>query len=486
MNYIHTIDDFPATEYWPEFSLEQGGDQWSNSSQSEGISFSEYFQGPDILWDPTAAMNPSTGVDVNTYAAGTPAPTSQSGDITLFSAEFDALHPDLVPWLVSATPLTDTSTITLPQSDARGGGVIPSATNVSTTYDIPGLLSSSQGELAWLLEPGEFTSGSPSHLSSDGSIWEPVAPGRGVALLDDAGLLESQSFPVRCGKRRRADNDDGREADSYESRPQKRGKKRGKGRMTALEVLDAAGSTSRARHKPATRTSSEISAKSRVVGRGAEKLAASNTQGVYHQFLTGPSVQQELVGTTVWGKLPRVEGRVQREGMQEQDEDEDGNQERTVGDYFLIPKRLKDRYRALLVATEADWDSRTVREFKCRLCPRAGFATWEEFKRHCDTMEAHPLRILFCDHCGDFFARSDSLRRHKKNRPAECVKVMPDMARVKLAETTRLHDEFKARLESCLRTGEEMGKPFGMIIKERFPGSSKKGCREQESRAKSR
>ncbi|KAI0296513.1 hypothetical protein B0F90DRAFT_1919059 [Multifurca ochricompacta] len=151
----------------------------------------------------------------------------------------------------------------------------------------------------------------------------------------------------------------------------------------------------------------------------------------------------------------------------------------TVGDHFLIQRRFKDRYGALLVATEADWDSRTIRELKCQPCPRAGFATWEEFKRHCDTMEAYPLHIQFCDQCGDFFARSDSLRRHKKNRPTECVKVMPDMARLKRAETTRLHDEFKVRLENCLRTGEEMRKPFGMIIKERFPGSSKKGCREQ-------
>ncbi|KAI0296511.1 hypothetical protein B0F90DRAFT_1034126 [Multifurca ochricompacta] len=442
-------------------------------------------------------MGLSTGVDINTYTADTPAPTSQSGDITLFSAEFDALHPDLTPWLVSATRMSQRDTFalrlscssgyetaltdTLLESEARRGGFIPSATNVAdaTTYDIPApdfpaLLGSSQGKLTWLKEPGEFTRASPSHLSSDGSVLEPVTPGHGVAL-------GNRSFPVRCGKHPRTDNDDNREADCYESRPQKRGK----GGTTALGVLEAAGSTSRARHKPATRTSSAINDKSRVVGRGAERLAASNTQGVYHQFLTGPSVQQELAGTAVWGKLPWVEGRVQREEMQEQVEDEDGNQDRTVEDPFLIPKRLKDRHRALLVTTEADKDSRTIRELKCRLCPRAGFATWEEFKRHCDTMEAHPLHIQFCDHCGDFFARSDSLRRHKKNRPTECVKVMPNMARVKREETTRLHDSFKARLENCLRTGEEMGRPFGMIIKERFPGSSKKGCREQESRAKS-
>ncbi|KAI0296523.1 hypothetical protein B0F90DRAFT_1036352 [Multifurca ochricompacta] len=176
--------------------------------------------------------------------------------------------------------------------------------------DPPALLSSSQGELAWLLEPGEFTSASSSHLSSDGSIWEPVTPDHREALLDNAGLLGNRSVPVRCGKRPRADNDDSREADSYESRPQKRGKKRGKGGTTALGVLEAAGPISRACHKPATWTSKAIDGKSRVVGRGAERLAASNTQGVYHQFLTGPSVQQELAGTAVWGKLPWVEGRV--------------------------------------------------------------------------------------------------------------------------------------------------------------------------------
>jgi hypothetical protein len=27
----------------------------------------------------------------------------------------------------------------------------------------------------------------------------------------------------------------------------------------------------------------------------------------------------------------------------------------------------------------------------------------------------HPLKISFCNHCGDFFARSDTLKRHRNN-----------------------------------------------------------------------
>ncbi|KAI0297592.1 hypothetical protein B0F90DRAFT_1738387 [Multifurca ochricompacta] len=165
--------------------------------------------------------------------------------------------------------------------------------------------------------------------------------------------------------------------------------------------------------------------------------------------------------------------------------EEDSNEEHTMGEHFWIPKRMKDRHRALLLATKADWDRRTIGELKCRLCPRAGFGSWEDFKRHCDTMEAHPLCIHFCDRCGDFFARADSLKRHKKSMPDRCIKVAPGMAEVKRIETTRLHEEFKGRLERCLRTGEEIGKPFAVIIRELFPESSKKGCREQQGRGKS-
>ncbi|KAI0289347.1 hypothetical protein BC826DRAFT_1032169 [Russula brevipes] len=72
-------------------------------------------------------------------------------------------------------------------------------------------------------------------------------------------------------------------------------------------------------------------------------------------------------------------------------------------------------------------------------------------------MEAHPFELLFCDHCGDFFARQDALDRHRRNP----------------------HGMFMERLEHCLKTNEDIGVPFSQIIKAIFPESSKRGSRQQ-------
>jgi hypothetical protein len=122
---------------------------------------------------------------------------------------------------------------------------------------------------------------------------------------------------------------------------------------------------------------------------------------------------------------------------------------------------------------------------KCRLCPGADFSDFDDFKRHCDSAEAHPAKISFCDRCGDFFARWDALIRHKKKPPMECTSVAQDKADLKRRVTEEVYEEFKGRLALWMRTGKDVGKPFAQAIKEMFPESSKKGCREQ-SRCKSK
>jgi len=104
---------------------------------------------------------------------------------------------------------------------------------------------------------------------------------------------------------------------------------------------------------------------------------------------------------------------------------------------FYIPKSLDTRQRALLEATSDDWARGSICVVKCRLCPDAGFGNFEVFKRHCNAAEAHPSSISFCMHCGDFFARSDSLDRHYKRRPLECHDVNPVIAETKWRETQR-------------------------------------------------
>jgi hypothetical protein len=151
----------------------------------------------------------------------------------------------------------------------------------------------------------------------------------------------------------------------------------------------------------------------------------------------------------------------------------------SCGEGFMIPKRLRPRHRGLLQATSEDWERGTIDVLKCRLCPSAAFGNWEDFKRHCDFSEAHPVKIMFCEHCGDFFARMDSLKRHQASRPPECLSVNPTEAEAKQRETNKVYEAYKEKLEEYLKNDEEVGTPFAQIIKEMFPNSSKRGSRQQ-------
>jgi hypothetical protein len=253
--------------------------------------------------------------------------------------------------------------------------------------------------------------------------------------------------------------------DTQDMPPQKRA--RG---ATSDGILKAKGSAARTRHKPVARIPTKrFNGKPKEAGRGAEGLATPNAQGIYRQPLLGPSFQQGWAAEAADGQLIWVEGSAE-EGVvstvQQQQEAKD--------EHFKIPKKFKMGHKALLASTQADWARGAIREIKCRLCPDTKLKTWEDFKRHCDTMEAHPLKISFCDDCGDFFARIDLLGRHRKNPPPECLSVTPEKAGTKRRETQKAHDEFRARLEEFLRTGEGIGMPFSQITKGKYPESSKK------------
>jgi hypothetical protein len=111
----------------------------------------------------------------------------------------------------------------------------------------------------------------------------------------------------------------------------------------------------------------------------------------------------------------------------------------------------------LLQASEADFSHRAVQTIKCRLCPDTKLKDFEEFKRHCKTTDTHPLEIHFCDRCGDFFARRESLKRHLNQPPAECRKVTPAKAVEKRRAAKEGHEEFMRRLEHGSMTGEDVG-----------------------------
>jgi hypothetical protein len=313
---------------------------------------------------------------------------------------------------------------------------------------------------------------------------------RGVGDIDACQAASSSTFTpasprMMLGKRSRVveGTSDGTHAvdDSYGCDP----RKRVKAKMAANEALEAVESSSRARHKSSTKTPVSINRKFEEAGSGAGRLAAPNAQEVYYQSLPGPSVRTELEGTTVQGQLPWVEEREEEATRHNasrvlHQQVRSGSARDGEEAHFWIPS-LSGRHRSLLDATPDDLARESVHELKCRLCPRAGFSDWERFKRHCDNSEAHPREIWFCQHCGDFFARKDSLKWHQEKRPSECYKVTPAGAEAKRIVVKEVHDVFEEQLEEYLQTNEGTWTPFSQLIKELFPDSStsKRGSRQQ-------
>ena len=237
-------------------------------------------------------------------------------------------------------------------------------------------------------------------------------------------------------------------------------------------VPEAVRSVVRTCHKPETRIPQEKNSRSKEAGHGAELLVTPIAQGMYHHSSLGPDFQQGWTVTTAQGQqLPSAEERVEEEALHHVDSTV---QQQAEDNLFRFPRNFDEGYRALLAATETERENQAVPEIRCRLCPNTGFSTWADFKRHCETTEAHPLRISFCDYCGDFFARSDALKRHYNKPPVECLVITKDIAEVKRRETERVHKEFLERLVRSLVTGEEIGMPFAQVIKNMYPKSSKK------------
>jgi hypothetical protein len=239
-------------------------------------------------------------------------------------------------------------------------------------------------------------------------------------------------------------------------------------------IPEAAQSMARTRRRPESRAQTTKINTSKEAGRGAERLATPHVQGVYQHSLLGPSSQQGWALTTSQGQqLPWVEERVEGE-LEASHHVNNTVQQGDENHLFQIPSTFENGYRILLAATEADWARGAVEEIKCRLCANRGFKKWDDFQRHCKETEAHPISITFCNYCGDFFARTDSLKRHVDQRPAERLEVRPEKAEEKRRETERVHRDFMERVERSLTTGEEIGPPFAHIIKQMYPESSKK------------
>ena len=253
-------------------------------------------------------------------------------------------------------------------------------------------------------------------------------------------------------------------------------------------VLEAAGSTSRARQKPATEIPAVFNGKSEAAGRGAGMLAAPIAHEVYHQPLPGPSVQGVSVGTSARGQLPWIEGSecvafdcighaVGQLDVVNATASGERKTAKKAG--FRIPEDLNERNQRLLIATQEERARGIVRLLKCIVCPKSGFGNWDNFIRHCERTEAHPKDLAFCRYCGDFFSRPEARDRHEAKRPKQCFNVSPEKAEEKRLVTLREHGGYKVELEAFLTFGVNMGELFCDRIKRLFPDSSKRGSRQQ-------
>jgi hypothetical protein len=119
---------------------------------------------------------------------------------------------------------------------------------------------------------------------------------------------------------------------------------------------------------------------------------------------------------------------------------------------FKIPKKLKKGYMTLLKATDEDYTLGRVRKIECRWC-HDSFKRWKDFKRHCNTSEVHPLKIIFCD-CGDHCTSDDALKRHqRRGRPYFTCRTRNSGvdARTRRRMTEEAHRKFIEELDQCLR-----------------------------------
>jgi hypothetical protein len=272
---------------------------------------------------------------------------------------------------------------------------------------------------------------------------------------------------------------DGGNSDRSETNMQKRVKQSAVGTMVAeTRTIE--------RSSPATKTQQVRNDKSKEVVCGA-KLTISTSQEVYHQTSPGHSVSQELIGTPVasWvdeRQLVGMQGGVGSE-VPQQIGQHDTESDRAEGEeLFRIPARLDERQHLMLQTTQADLERQAVEDIKCKLCPNTRFSGWDDFERHCDTSEKHPLTICFCDRCGVYFGRKDSLRRHIQTDTKACRDTTEDQAALRRRVTEKLFKDFNVKLDRCLRTGEDVGQRFAEIVNLNriLQGSTKKNFKRKD------
>jgi hypothetical protein len=252
---------------------------------------------------------------------------------------------------------------------------------------------------------------------------------------------------------------------------------RGMNLATTTESLETGGFTNVLHRKPSVTTPAGVNTTPNAIGSQADTLVTLTARGCCDQPLQVPRVQEASMATTSQEKVPSVKGSMK--GATRDRSSGMGNKLKSTKENLrplYIPKRPKEIYRLFLNATPKEIEQRTLDVLKCKLCPEVNFTTWDHFTRHCRTSEAHPLQIVFCSRCGDFFTRRDVLERHRINRASECSGISQDNVDTKCNETRQVHQRYKLKMKDYLRTNQmqEKWRCFADVMKDRYPDSSKK------------
>ncbi|KAH9034823.1 hypothetical protein EDB85DRAFT_1945602, partial [Lactarius pseudohatsudake] len=188
-------------------------------------------------------------------------------------------------------------------------------------------------------------------------------------------------------------------------------------------------------------------------------------------YAFSPKCQTLLMRTTRW-----------RSGLNQQIDQRDPEIAEDPEGPRAIPKTLTVWQQLLLQATQADVERGVVSILKCRLCPTERFKTWACFCRHCRDCEEHPAEIKCCERCGIYFGRQDSMKRHSDSATKACCETTPGSAAWRKYKAKQLLAAFQARVEYCLRTGEELGPKFATIARAELPSRSKKAFSSRKNK----
>ncbi|KAI0260821.1 hypothetical protein BC834DRAFT_1044335 [Gloeopeniophorella convolvens] len=280
-----------------------------------------------------------------------------------------------------------------------------------------------------------------------------VVPAHGEVLVPPAVLR----------KRTREDNeaeDDGtlRSDLGFEEKPPKKAKPTTSRATTTKRVKAKTG------QPPIAKTLKDTSDKSESAGSGAERLAATASQGVYRQSLPGPNGSREMAGTRASEASASAKRGEKGRKKAQQDSGEDEKEDK-------MPKKLSERHRALLDAPQELIDRREVKIIRCKLCPTELIKKWRDFKRHCDCSEEHPKAIHPCMKCGDCFGRPDACKRHFED---SCTAVWSKRSRQKIKIAKKILKKYNEEFDKWVKTGEPIkGGGWAERMREEIQDTSK-------------